>query len=238
MIESIYAVREHVKTLQHYTTAVSSLLIFVPYLSLYSLIIFAPYLWYRTFETMPDTRSCLWLAMPPTALLCLASLLTYLAFRLTYLATARNIAGNSQNGDAANIQLRTLALPWIFFVLEMIILCMNTRSQQNNLRHWYMANNPSTQRATIHAPNHSHQTGHPRTTTSTQRRCSKCGRPDHDLQRGPGSCHGHCQGCVCSRLPSGSVSGLRLRRRRFDATTECCRNSCYPIPTSSLHRAN
>jgi hypothetical protein len=47
-----------------------------------------------------------------------------------YLATARNVTGNSQDGDAANIQLRTLALPWIFFVLEMIILCMNTRSQR------------------------------------------------------------------------------------------------------------
>jgi hypothetical protein len=80
---------------------------------------------------MPDTRSCLWLAMPPTALLSLASLLTYLAFRLMYLATARNVTGSSQNEDAANIQLRTLALPWIFFGLEMIILCMNTRSQRH-----------------------------------------------------------------------------------------------------------
>ena len=80
---------------------------------------------------MPDTRSCLWLAMPPTALLSLASLLTYLAFRLMYLATARNVTGKSQDGDATHVQLRTLALPWIFFVLEMIILCMNTRSQRH-----------------------------------------------------------------------------------------------------------
>jgi hypothetical protein len=78
---------------------------------------------------MPDTRSCLWLAMPPTALLSLASLLTYLAFRITYLATARSANGNSQDEDAVNVQLRTLALPWIFFGLEMIILCMSTRIQ-------------------------------------------------------------------------------------------------------------
>jgi hypothetical protein len=66
--------------------------------------------------------------MPPTALLSLASLLTYLAFRLMYLATARNVTGNSQDEGASSIQLRTLALPWIFFGLEMIILCMSTRS--------------------------------------------------------------------------------------------------------------
>jgi hypothetical protein len=84
---------------------------------------------------MPDTRSCLWLAMPPTALLSLASLFTYLAFRLMYLATARSVPGNSQDEDAVNVQLRTLALPWIFFGLEMIILCTSTQIQQRNLRH-------------------------------------------------------------------------------------------------------
>jgi hypothetical protein len=67
------------------------------------------------------------LAMPPTALLSLASLLTYLAFRLVYLAKALNVTGSSQDGDATNVELRTLALPWIFFGLEMIILCMSTR---------------------------------------------------------------------------------------------------------------
>ena len=78
---------------------------------------------------MPESKVCLWLAMPPTALLSFASLLTYLAFRLKYLATARGVTGSTEDGDATNIGLRTLALPWIFFGLEMVILCMGTLIQ-------------------------------------------------------------------------------------------------------------
>lgn len=61
--------------------------------------------------------------MPPTAFLSLASLLTYLVFRLVYLATAEQV-GRQHSDDATFNRLRTLALPWIFFGLEMIILRM------------------------------------------------------------------------------------------------------------------
>jgi hypothetical protein len=159
---------------------------------------------------MPDTRSCLWLAMPPTALLSLASLLTYLAFRLMYLATARNVTGNPQDADASSIQLRTLALPWIFFGLELVILCMSTRSRRSDPSLWHTTNIYSTQRATIHTPDHSNQASHPRKATPNRRRCPERGRTHHDLQRGPASCHGHCQGCMRSRLPSRSISSLCL----------------------------
>lgn len=159
---------------------------------------------------MPDTRSCLWLAMPPTALLSLASLLTYLAFRLMYLATARNATGNSQDEDATRTQLRTLALPWIFFGLELIILRMSTRSQLRHRTTSPLNNICSTQRATIHNSNHSHQAGHSRKATFSRRRCPERGRTHHNLQRGPASCHGHCQGCMRSRLPSRSISSLCL----------------------------
>ena len=158
---------------------------------------------------MPDTKSCLWLAMPPTALLSLASLFTYLAFRLMYLATARNVTGNSQDEGASSIQLRTLALPWIFFGLELIILCMSTRSRRIVTRHQH-TDVDSTKRAAIPDPDPSHQAGHPRKATSSRRRCPKRGRTHHDMQRGLASCHGHRQGCMRSRLPSGPISSLRL----------------------------
>lgn len=67
---------------------------------------------------VPALKKCLWLAMPPTAFLSLASLLTYLVFRLTYLITAKQ-ALREQPEDAT---LRSMALPWIFFGLEIIIL--------------------------------------------------------------------------------------------------------------------
>ena len=70
---------------------------------------------------MPNLKSYLWWAMPPTAFLSLASLLTYLVFRIVYLATAEQVE-RKQSEDATFNRLRTLALPWIFFVLEMIIL--------------------------------------------------------------------------------------------------------------------
>lgn len=59
--------------------------------------------------------------MPPTAFLSLASLLTYLVFRLIYLTTAEQVERKHPE-DATHNKLRTLALPWIFFGLEMIIL--------------------------------------------------------------------------------------------------------------------
>jgi len=70
---------------------------------------------------MPTLKSYLWWAMPPTAFLSLASLLTYLVFRIVYLATAEQVQ-RKHSEDATFNRLRTLALPWIFFVLEMIIL--------------------------------------------------------------------------------------------------------------------
>ena len=70
---------------------------------------------------MPALKSYLWWAMPPTAFLSLASLLTYLVFRIVYLATAEQVQ-RKHSEDATFNRLRTLALPWIFFVLEMIIL--------------------------------------------------------------------------------------------------------------------
>lgn len=76
---------------------------------------------YRTLSTMPALKSYLWWAMPPTAFLSLASLLTYLVFRLVYLATAEQVQRNHSE-DATFNRLRTLALPWIFFVFELIIL--------------------------------------------------------------------------------------------------------------------
>ena len=70
---------------------------------------------------MPNLKSYLWWAMPPTALLSLASLLTYFVFRLVYLATAEQVQ-RKHSEDASFHRLRSLALPWIFFGLEMIIL--------------------------------------------------------------------------------------------------------------------
>ena len=121
---------------------------------------------------MPELRSCLWLAMPPTALLSLASLITYLAFRLAYLATARNVTESSQDGDASNVKLRTLALPWIFFGLEMIILCMSTPGSSSTSYNWLNANTPSTQCDPIHSPDPSDQACRPRKTTCSWRRCT------------------------------------------------------------------
>jgi hypothetical protein len=76
---------------------------------------------YRTPRKMSNLKSYLWWAMPPTAFLSLASLLTYLVFRIVYLATAEQVQ-RKHSEDATFNRLRTLALPWIFFVLEMIIL--------------------------------------------------------------------------------------------------------------------
>lgn len=76
---------------------------------------------YRIPKTMPALKSYLWWAMPPTAFLSLASLLTYLVFRIVYLATAEQVQ-RKHSEDATFNRLRTLALPWIFFVLELIIL--------------------------------------------------------------------------------------------------------------------
>jgi hypothetical protein len=76
---------------------------------------------YWTPSKMPNLKSYLWWAMPPTAFLSLASLLTYLVFRIVYLATAEQVE-RRHSEDATFNRLRTLALPWIFFVLEMIIL--------------------------------------------------------------------------------------------------------------------
>jgi hypothetical protein len=59
--------------------------------------------------------------MPPTAFLSLTSLLTYLVFRLIYLTTAEEV-GRRHPDDAKYNRLRVLALPWIFFGLEMMIL--------------------------------------------------------------------------------------------------------------------
>lgn len=69
----------------------------------------------------PALKKCLWLAMPPTAFLSLISLLTYVVFRLIYLLTAEQVL-REQPEDATTSRLRTLALPWIFFGLEIIIL--------------------------------------------------------------------------------------------------------------------
>lgn len=170
---------------------------------------------------MSESKVCLWLAMPPTALLSLASLLTYLAFRLKYLATARGVTESPDDEDATNIGLRTLALPWIFFGLEMVILCMSTLVQSRILHYRYTANIYSTQCDSIPSSNPDHQACSPRETTLGRRRCSERGRTHHDLQRGRASCDGYCQGGVRSRLPSGSVSSLCLRRWRFCATTKC-----------------
>ena len=70
---------------------------------------------------MPALKSYLWWSMPSTAFLSLASLLTYLVFRLVYLAAAEQVQRNHSE-DAAFNRLRTLALPWIFFFLELILL--------------------------------------------------------------------------------------------------------------------
>lgn len=73
---------------------------------------------------MAAFKSCLWLAMPPTAFLSLTSLLTYLVFRLYYLSTAKPAEVDPSNDALAAPRLRTVALPWIFFGLEFIILRM------------------------------------------------------------------------------------------------------------------
>ncbi|KAM0708792.1 hypothetical protein Q7P35_005445 [Cladosporium inversicolor] len=73
---------------------------------------------------MSALKSYLWWAMPPTAFLSLVSLLSYLVFRIVYLATAEQVQ-RKHSEDATFNRLRTLALPWIFFVLELIILLPN-----------------------------------------------------------------------------------------------------------------
>lgn len=74
--------------------------------------------------TMAPFRSCLWLAMLPTAFLSLASLLTYLVFRIYYLSTAEPAESDPSNDELRAPRLRTVALPWVFFGLEFIILSM------------------------------------------------------------------------------------------------------------------
>ena len=83
-------------------------------------VIFLPFL--RILDKMPALKTCAWMAMPPTALISLASLLTYLTFRLVFLVTAEQVERRHAEEATLN-QLRTLALPWIFFGLELIILC-------------------------------------------------------------------------------------------------------------------
>lgn len=75
---------------------------------------------------MAAFKSYLWMAMPPTAFLSLASLLTYLVFRLYYLATAKAGDIDPSSDELAAPRLRTVALPWIFFGLEFIILGIST----------------------------------------------------------------------------------------------------------------
>jgi hypothetical protein len=69
-------------------------------------------------------KSLLWVAMPPTAFLSLASLLTYLAFRLYCLATPEHVEHDSPSNNGNTKRLRTVALPWVFFGLELLILRM------------------------------------------------------------------------------------------------------------------
>jgi uncharacterized membrane protein len=71
---------------------------------------------------MPALKSYLWWAMSPTAFLSLTSLLTYLVFRIVYLATAGDHQQERSENGTFNHRLRTVALPWIFFGLEIIIL--------------------------------------------------------------------------------------------------------------------
>lgn len=73
---------------------------------------------------MAPFRPSLWFAMPPTAFLSLASLLTYLVFRIYYLSTAEPAESDPSNDELRAPRLRTVALPWIFFGLEFIILSM------------------------------------------------------------------------------------------------------------------
>lgn len=60
-----------------------------------------------------------WWAMPPTAFLSLSTLLTYLGFRVCYLSQAHH---------AEDANLRSLALPWIFLALELLLLRVFTVS--------------------------------------------------------------------------------------------------------------
>lgn len=84
----------------------------------------------RVLDKMPALKTCVWMAMPPTAFLSLASLLTYLVFRLVFLVTAKEV--ERQNPEDATLnRLRTLALPWIFFGLELVIL----RKHRGDERH-------------------------------------------------------------------------------------------------------
>ena len=73
---------------------------------------------------MSGFKSLLWVAMPPSAILSLASLLTYLAFRLYYLTTSKQEDRGNSSNDVDKKQLRTVVLPWILFGLELMILRM------------------------------------------------------------------------------------------------------------------
>lgn len=74
----------------------------------------------------------LWMAMPPTAFLSLATLLTYLLFRLIYLATAPKAIRNHPHEGGTIDPLRTFVLPWLFFGLELLVLRMRPLSQRTS----------------------------------------------------------------------------------------------------------
>jgi len=122
----------------------------------------------RTLSTMPALKSYLWWAMSPTAFLSLASLLTYLVFRIVYLATAGQYQQEHSQDGVINNRLRTVALPWIFFGLEIIILReypLHSRSIHVDFSEALtLSSLYSTERNPIPAPDHCHQTSSPRET--------------------------------------------------------------------------
>lgn len=71
---------------------------------------------------MPELKMFIWMAMPPTAFLSLASLLTYVAFRLHYLASTPPTELNHLQSNGNINSLRSAVLPWAFFGFELLIL--------------------------------------------------------------------------------------------------------------------
>lgn len=155
----------------------------------------------RVLDKMPALKTCVWMAMPPTAFLSLASLLTYLVFRLVFLATAKQV--EQQNFEDATLnRLRTLALPWIFFGLELIILRKSLKDERYLLRSLLIRQFINSAKChSISSSNLCHQASCSGKTVLDRRRCPKYRRTYHNLQRGRRRGYGYSESCLCSRLP-------------------------------------